>query len=79
MASVGQNVAVADARERVTGQIHYVLNVDLPGLLAGRILRSPHPHARVVRVDVSRSDLPRERRERARRHLAAAGASVPPG
>jgi len=31
-----------------------------------------------VHVDVSRSDLPPERRERARRHLAAAGASAPP-
>ncbi len=55
MASVGQNVPVADAQERVTGQAHYVLNLELPGLLTGRILRSPHPHARVVRVDVSRA------------------------
>src|SRR4051812_43270991 len=56
MASVGRSVPVADAQERVTGQVHYVLNLELPGLLAGRILRSPHPHARVTRVDVARAE-----------------------
>ncbi|MBI4492056.1 MAG: xanthine dehydrogenase family protein [Chloroflexi bacterium] len=53
---VGQSVPVVDAYERVTGQVGYVLNVELPGMLAGRILRSPHPHARVLRVDASRAE-----------------------
>ena len=30
-----------DAQERVTGRINYALNVELPGMLVGRILRSP--------------------------------------
>ena len=42
-----------DAVERVSGRINYVLNFELPGMLVGRILRSPFPHARLVSVDAS--------------------------
>jgi len=45
-----------DAQERVSGRINYVLNVELPGMLSGKILRSPFPHARLVRVDSSRAE-----------------------
>jgi CO/xanthine dehydrogenase Mo-binding subunit len=55
MAVVGQSVPVLDARERVTGQVRYVLDAERPGMLAGHILRSPHAHARLVRVDASRA------------------------
>lgn len=55
MAVVGQSVPVLDARERVTGQVRYVLDAERPGMLTGRILRSPHAHARIVRVDASRA------------------------
>ena len=44
-----------DAEERVTGRVNYTLNIELPGALAGKILRSPVPHARIVRVDASRA------------------------
>lgn len=50
---VGQSLPVADSLERITGRVDYVLNVELPGMAAGRILRSPVPHARVVAVDAS--------------------------
>ena len=56
MAAVGQTVPMIDAQERVSGRINYVLNVELPGMLFGKILRSPFPHARVVRVDASRAE-----------------------
>jgi CO/xanthine dehydrogenase Mo-binding subunit len=42
-----------DARERVTGRIAYTINVDLPNMLRGKLLRSPVPHARIARLDVS--------------------------
>src|SRR6266705_3515053 len=45
-----------DARERVSGRVDYVLNVQLPGMLVGKILHSPHPHARIVKVDTSRAE-----------------------
>jgi CO/xanthine dehydrogenase Mo-binding subunit len=38
---------------RVTGAVRYAEEVDLPGQLHARIVRSPHPHARIVAVDVS--------------------------
>jgi CO/xanthine dehydrogenase Mo-binding subunit len=51
MAAVGQALPMIDARERVTGTISYVLDVELPGMLHARILRSPFPHALLTRVD----------------------------
>ncbi|MFQ5932831.1 MAG: xanthine dehydrogenase family protein molybdopterin-binding subunit, partial [Nitrospiraceae bacterium] len=53
---VGQSVTAIDADDRVTGQIDYVLNFELPGMLVGRILRSPHPHARILRIDAARAE-----------------------
>jgi CO/xanthine dehydrogenase Mo-binding subunit len=44
-----------DGVDRVTGRIAYTINYDVPGLLHARVLRSSLPHARLVRVDVSRA------------------------
>jgi CO/xanthine dehydrogenase Mo-binding subunit len=38
---------------RVTGQLRYAHDVERPGMLHGALVRSPHPHARVLAVDVS--------------------------
>src|SRR5581483_9454663 len=51
-----RSVPLVDAQARVTGEIDYALNLELPGMLHARILRSPHPHARIVRVDTSRAE-----------------------
>lgn len=53
--AIGQRVPMIDAAERVTGRVPYALNVELPGMLVGRVLRSPHAHARLLRVDVSKA------------------------
>jgi xanthine dehydrogenase YagR molybdenum-binding subunit len=42
-----------EAQEKVTGAAVYTVDVALEGQLEGAILRSPHPHARVLRVDTS--------------------------
>ena len=44
-----------DAVERVSGRVNYVLNVELPGMLIGKILRSPFAHARLTHVDGSQA------------------------
>src|SRR2546430_10792393 len=44
-----------DGELKVTGQIPYALNVDLPGLTYARCVRSPYAHARIVRIDASRA------------------------
>jgi CO/xanthine dehydrogenase Mo-binding subunit len=46
---------MVDAVDRVTGQIQYVINFELPGLLHAKLLRSTSPHARIVSIDVSRA------------------------
>ncbi|HEX2932694.1 MAG TPA: xanthine dehydrogenase family protein molybdopterin-binding subunit [Candidatus Binatia bacterium] len=53
MSAIGQNLPMIDAEERVTGRINYALNVELPGMLYGKILRSPFPHARLKHIDSS--------------------------
>jgi CO/xanthine dehydrogenase Mo-binding subunit len=40
-----------DAEERVTGRINYALNIEVPAMLVGKILRSPVPHARIAHLD----------------------------
>lgn len=40
-----------DGLEKVTGQARYVADLKFPGMLYGRVLRSPLPHARIVRLN----------------------------
>src|SRR6185369_7329179 len=53
MIAIGRTVPMLDAEERVTGRVNYALNMELPGMLHGKILRSPLPHARIVNIDAS--------------------------
>lgn len=41
-----------DALEKVTGTARYTTDIRLPGQLVGKIIRSPHPHARFARLDL---------------------------
>ncbi|MCC6174274.1 MAG: xanthine dehydrogenase family protein molybdopterin-binding subunit [Chloroflexi bacterium] len=53
---VGLRIPRPDAPEKVTGRTEYVDDVKLRGLLQARLLRSPHAHARIVRIDTSRAE-----------------------
>ncbi len=53
---VGTSVLRPDAYDKVTGGKGFPVNVRLPGMLHGKILRSPYPHARVLRVDTSKAE-----------------------
>lgn len=53
--AIGARIPMVDAAARVTGSIDYVLNTELPGMLHAKVLRSPHAHARILRVDASRA------------------------
>lgn len=50
---VGKDVPRTDAVPKVTGAAQYVADLHLPGMLHAAVLRSPHPHARIVSIDVS--------------------------
>ena len=52
---VGSPVKRTEDLRLVTGRGTYVDNIRFPGLLALAVLRSPHPHARITRLDVSRA------------------------
>ena len=45
-----------DGLEKSTGRAVYTDDVTLPGMLHGKILRSPHPHARILSIDTSRAE-----------------------
>jgi xanthine dehydrogenase YagR molybdenum-binding subunit len=53
--TVGHRTSRIDALLRVTGRAEYTGDVKLPGMLYARVLRSPHPHARIVRIDTSKA------------------------
>ncbi|TMF30596.1 MAG: aldehyde oxidase [Chloroflexi bacterium] len=55
LAIVGKSLTKPDAFAKVSGQTRFADDLALPRMLFGRILRSPHPHARIVGVDTSRA------------------------
>jgi xanthine dehydrogenase molybdenum-binding subunit len=52
---IGRSLDRRDALDKVTGAAMYSSDMTLPGLLHAKILRSPHAHARIVRIDTSRA------------------------
>ncbi len=52
---VGTRPVRPDGVDKVTGQANYGADFTLPGMLVGRVLRSPHPHARIKSIDTSRA------------------------
>jgi CO/xanthine dehydrogenase Mo-binding subunit len=53
---VGKGVPVKDALEKVSGSLKYAVDLKVHGTAHGKILRSPHPHARIKAIDVSRAE-----------------------
>ncbi len=53
---VGKPTSSVDAAEKVLGAAEYLDDLSLPGMLYGKILRSPHAHARIVRIDTSAAE-----------------------
>ncbi|MBI4489287.1 MAG: molybdopterin-dependent oxidoreductase, partial [Deltaproteobacteria bacterium] len=53
---VGQSLPLIDGEQKVTGRGIYGVDVRLPGMLFARILRSPYPHARILRIDTRRAE-----------------------
>ncbi len=53
---VGTRPVRPDGVDKVTGQATYGADYNLPGMLTGRVLRSPHPHARIKAIDTSKAE-----------------------
>ena len=56
-AVIGKSVPRYDLRDKLTGDAKYTADISLPGMLCGRILRSPHPHARIVGIDATAAEI----------------------
>ena len=68
---IGKSRRRVDARAKVTGQTRFADDIVLPRMLYARLLRSPVPHARVVRIDAARA------RALAGVHLVLTGSDLP--
>ncbi|MBW2334522.1 MAG: xanthine dehydrogenase family protein molybdopterin-binding subunit, partial [Deltaproteobacteria bacterium] len=52
---IGKETPRKDARDIVTGKANYINDIKLPGMLFGKVLRSPHAHANIKHIDCSRA------------------------
>ena len=52
---VGELVPRLDAPPKVKGEFAYASDLVVPGMLWGHTLRSPHPHARILSIDISQA------------------------
>jgi 4-hydroxybenzoyl-CoA reductase subunit alpha len=53
---IGKPTAMVDAAGKTTGAGKYTDDLSVPGMLVGKILHSPYPHARIIRVDAGRAE-----------------------
>lgn len=51
--AVGKNLGAPAGPQVVTGTARYTFDIEVPGLLHMKLLRSPHPHARIVSINTS--------------------------
>ena len=52
---IGQRTVRPDGADKVTGHATFGADFTLPGMLWGKVLRSPHPHARIKSIDLAKA------------------------
>ncbi len=52
---IGAPVTRAEGPDKVSGHAQYAADVQLPGMLWAKVLRSPYPHARIISIDASKA------------------------
>ncbi len=55
MTLVGINVEMVGARAKVSGAVNYIADLEFPGQVYAKALRSPYPYAKLVRIDTSKA------------------------
>jgi CO/xanthine dehydrogenase Mo-binding subunit len=53
---IGQRTIRPDGADKVTGRAAYAADTTMPGMIWGKVLRSPHPHARIRSIDTSKAE-----------------------
>ena len=54
---IGKRIALVDSAGKTTGQGKYTDDLSVPGMLTGKILHSPYPHARIKKIDTSKAEV----------------------
>ena len=54
---IGKRMPRVDSRAKVMGKAKFTADLKLPGMLVGKIKRSPYPHARIVSIDTSKAEV----------------------
>lgn len=54
--TIGRRMRKVDGQAKASGRARYADDIQLPGMLHGKILRSPHPHAKIVSIDASAAE-----------------------
>ena len=52
---IGKNVPLLDGMDKVSGKLAFTADLKMAGMLHGRVLRSPHAHARILGIDCSKA------------------------
>src|ERR1700761_8403676 len=52
---VGTRPIRPDGVDKVTGRANFGADMKMPGMLHGKVKRSPHPHARILKIDASKA------------------------
>ncbi|MDQ3012207.1 MAG: xanthine dehydrogenase family protein molybdopterin-binding subunit [Acidobacteriota bacterium] len=50
---IGKRISRIDGPDKVSGRAKYTYDLNRPGMLFGKVLRSPHAHAKIVSIDLS--------------------------
>src|SRR5436190_11567793 len=53
---IGKRTPRPDGADKVTGRAAYAADATMPGMIWGKVLRSPHPHARIKSIDTSKAE-----------------------
>ena len=53
---IGQRTLRPDGIEKVTGSAQYAADFSMPGMVWGKVLRSPHAHAVIKKIDTSKAE-----------------------
>jgi CO/xanthine dehydrogenase Mo-binding subunit len=53
---IGKNTVRPDGAEKVTGRAQYSSDTTMPGMIWGHVLRSPHPHARIISINTKKAE-----------------------
>jgi len=53
---IGKRTIRPDGADKVTGRAAYAADTNMPGMIWGKVLRSPHAHARIKKIDTSKAE-----------------------